>query len=821
MAKATLGTLETVGIGIVDRLRELAGAASLDFVFAWEGAPARKPWDHLLVARFAAREAISALYRYDITVLLRGDGLHDPEELLGARACLRIATLTEPASRLVHGIITEAEELGLVPEGMLYRVTLEPPLALAQRRTRSRVFLDKTLRQIIDAVLAPIFTRIDGAAAHGDEHPPVDFSPAAARFCYRITDTSRLDSPAARPYCVQYDESDLAFLSRLLEEEGIAYHFEHGPDMCLLVLSDADEGKTWLDPFRSLGPGIQGRNVTTIKLGARLREKAVRLLDYDWRKPNLALHAEAGAREELFEQRFPGAFQDKPALGAPLARARLDRLAVEASYATGAGAVRVLLAGTVFHLDHDGTQHDGEYLITRLELEAEQAGVVSLPSGENPEPFKARFECTRRGRGSRTAPSRFRPARTVPKPRIMGSQTAFVTAEPSAKGAEIHVGGPPGAEIGCVRLRFHWDHDPERHAAEPASCWVRVSHAFAGAGRGALFHPRVGDEVVVEFLDGDPDRPIVTGCVYNGQNLPPAPASGAPTVGTMKSLSTPGGGVVNELAFDDAKGQERVVLHAGRDFCAAVGRDRAEKVTNDSSSRVGVNRSEHTGANRSADVGGDNAEHVGGNESIAVDGNQGTTIGSNRSATVGAEDSLSVAANRTATIGANDVLNVAAAQRTQIGADQTVNVGGSRAETVAGSASLVVAGSRSIAVAGSDEQSVGGNRTVAIGGNVLEAIGAAFLRSIAASAEGAVGADASLATGGGVNVEAGGSVVVLAQGEAVIQAPLINLTADGDIVLSAGGSAIKIGAAGVEIMGPSVSVAGGMVNVAGGLVKLN
>ncbi|WP_232379743.1 type VI secretion system Vgr family protein [Polyangium fumosum] len=821
MAKVSLGTLGTTAMSIVDRLRDLAAGARLDFTFAWEGAPGPNPWDHLPVVRFAAREAISTLYRYDITVLLRGPGLGDPEELLGARACLRIASLTDPGFRIVHGIITEAQELALAPEGMLYRVTLEPPLALAQRRTRSRIFLDKTLRQIIDAVLAPIFTRADGAAAHGDEHHPLGFTPAAARFCYRITDVSRLDNPAARPYCVQYNESDHAFLSRILEDEGIAYHFEHGSDMCLLVLSDADEGKTWLAPFRSLGPGVHGRDITAITLGARLREKAVRLLDYDWRKPNIALHAEAGTRADLFEDQFPGAFQDKPALGAPLARARLDRHAVEASYATGSGGVRVLSAGTVFHLDHDGTHHDGEYLVTRLELEAEQAGVVSLPSGDKPEPFKSRFECVRRGRGSRSSPSRFRPARTVQKPRIVGSQTAFVTAEPSTKGAEIHVGGPPGAEIGCVRLRFHWDHDPERHDAEPTSCWVRVSHAFAGAGRGALFHPRVDDEVVVEFLDGDPDRPIVTGCVYNGQNLPPAPASGSPTVSTMKSFSTPGAGVVNEFAFDDAKGRERVVLNAGRDFCATVGHDRAEKVTNDSNSRVGVNRSERTGSNRSTDVGGDNAEHVAGNESIAVDGNQNTTIGSNRSARVGADDSLSVAANRTAMVGASDALNVAAAQRIQVGADQTVDVGGSRAETVAGSANLVVAGSRSIAVAGSDEQSIAGSRTVAIGGSVLEAIGAAFLRSIAASAEGAVGADASLATGGGVNVQAGGSVVVVAQGEAAIQAPLINLTADGEIVLSAGGSAIKIGAGGVEIMGPSVSVAGGTVNVAGGLVKLN
>ncbi|MDI3291660.1 type VI secretion system tip protein TssI/VgrG [Polyangium sp. 15x6] len=812
-----IGALQTVG-DLLEKLRALFGGAHPDFTFAREGGS----WSELLVVRFTAREAISRPFRYDITLLHRAaPGSIDLDELLGARACLRIATLTAPGYRIVHGVVTEAVELTTVPDGMLYRVILEPPLALAERRTRSRVFLDKTLRQIIDATLAPYFTRSDGARGHGDDDHPDAYTPAEGRFCYRVTEPTRLDDPTARPYCVQYDESDFAFLSRILEDEGIAYHFEHGPGTCLVVLSDGDEGKTRLDPFAALGPGVAGRDVTAIHLGGRLRPKAVRLADFDWRKPSLAMRAEAGQHEKLYEHRYPGEFVDRPALGAPLARARLDRFATEAAYATGSGGVRVLSAGAVFKLDLDGSHHDGEYLATALELRAEQAGVVSQSSDSMHEPFSVSFELVRRGKGSRVAPSRFRPERVTPKPKVRGAQTAFVTDEPGARGAEVHVGGPQGAEIGCVRLRFAWDDDPERHVKEPTSCWVRVSHLFAGAGRGALFHPRVGDEVIVDFLDGDPDRPIVTGRVYNGANLPPADAKGAATVSALRSLATPGGGVMNEIAFNDTRGREQFALHAGRDMSTYAGNDRAETVTNNASSRVGVDRSENTGANRSTDVGGNNTEHVGGNESVAVDANQRTAIGASLSLAVGANRDASIAANDSTTIGGAQSLTVAASRSVNVGADEAHNIAGRVSESVGGNASHAVGGSSSMVVAGSDSQNVGGSRNVTIGGSLLEAIGAAIVRRVGASAASAVGADASLATGGSVNLTAGGSANICADASIGMQAPAISVSADGEITLAGGGSAIVIGPSGITLQGPSIAIGGGTVDVKAGLVKLN
>jgi type VI secretion system secreted protein VgrG len=392
-----------------------------DFMFAWEHAstPAG-PWAHLQVVRFDGREELSSLYRYELTLLARAPAPEvDPHDLVGARATLRIATLTEPSYKLLHGILVEAEELGPVPEGMLYRAVLLPPLARARHRTRSRIFLEKTTRQIVNAVLQgdPYLTLDDGATAAGDAGDTESFAPASETFCWRIRDPSRIDDVRTRSYCVQYNESDLAFVARLLEEEGISYHFENGADTCLLVLSDSDQGKTRLDPFDPLAVHIPARHVGTAKLGARLREKKVTLGDYDWRKPKLDLAAVAnGDCADFFESRWPGGYADARTMGEPLARARLDRYHVEAEYAAFTGWCRLLSAGSVFRLEHERDRYEGEHLVTRLEVHGEQHGVAMLHGSSSSEhPFSCAFECARRGCGAAVDESRFRPARVTPR----------------------------------------------------------------------------------------------------------------------------------------------------------------------------------------------------------------------------------------------------------------------------------------------------------------------------------------------------------------------------------------------------------------------
>ncbi|MEO7327455.1 MAG: type VI secretion system tip protein TssI/VgrG, partial [Minicystis sp.] len=730
------------------------------------------------------------------------------------------ATLAAPTHKLLHGILVEAEELAAVPDGMLYRVVLMPPLVRARHRTRCRIFLEKTTRQIIEAVLQgdPNLALHNGATVHeGEEDGSCStFTPAVEEFCWRISDPARLDDGSVRPYCVQYNESDLAFVSRLLEEEGISTHVENGPGLCLLVLSDTDQGKAKLDPFDPLGDAA-GRAVTAIKLGSRLREKTVRLRDYDWRKPALALLAETDkGTGDLFEDHWPGSFEGAPAQGAPLARTRLERYQVEAEYAAGEGHCRLLSAGSLFQLAHEKTRYEGEYLVTKLDVRGEQPGVASVQSGHSDRgtvPFTCAFECTRRGHGAAVEESRYRPARATPRPRIAGSQTAFVTAEPTTKGAEIHVGGPAGAEIGCVRLRFHWDTDERRLAGEPSSCWVRVSQAFAGVGEGALFHPRVGVEVIVEHLDGNPDRPIVTGRVYNGRNRPPAGASGAATVSIFKSFASPGAGVHNEFGFDDTAGSEQVKMHAGKDWNSTVGHDRSEKVANNSGSDVSVDRSESTGANRSTTVKGTNTESVDGDESVSIKSNQSISVSVDQSTDVGADQRLSVGANRLVCVGADQTIS--------IGANDSLSVAGNRSETVSGNAGEGVSGNKTVSVSGNSTETVSGSRSVTVSGAMSHSVSGAITRNGAADVKDTAGADFGMMAGANFGVMAGGVLSLIAAGEAVLQGASVHVNAAGEIVLSGGGSSIKISGAGVEITGGAIKIAGGSVDLTGGVVKIN
>ncbi|WP_438018543.1 type VI secretion system tip protein TssI/VgrG [Sorangium sp. So ce315] len=805
--------------------------SDVDFAFAWEGASeAAGPWRHLQVVELRGSEAISSLYRYELVLVAHepAPGV-DPEELIGTRATLRVTTRSEPAYRAVHGIVTEAEELGPIYDGMLYRVVLSPPLARSMHRTRCRIFLEKTTRQIIDAVLQgdPSLRRDDGATAEPDTGDPLTFQPAREVYAWRVTDPARIDDVAARPYCVQYNESDLAFVSRLLEEEGISYHFEHGDGTCLLVLADTDGGRARLAPFAPLGPGVLGREIATMKLGARLRPRKVSLVDYNWKKPALDMSVSTSGQqdgEDLVDHEYPGRYPDTPDQGRPLAQAKLDRLTVEASYAVGEGTARVLGAGSVFALDHPASRYDGEYLVTRVESRGEQQGTLppelAARFALQGVPFTARFECARRGKNGSVAESRFRPARVTPKPRVQGTQTAFVTAEPAAQGAEIHVGGPPGAEIGCVRVKFHWDRDAERLAKEPSSCWVRVSQVFAGVGEGAVFHPRVGVEVIVDFEEGDPDRPIVVGRVYNGQNRPPG---GAPTVSTFKTMTSPGGGTHNELRFDDTAGSQQILLHTPKNWNSEVGNDRSEQVASNSGSSVGSNRNESTGANRSTMVGGNNAELIGGNES--------TTVGANQNVTVGANQTVSVAANQTVIVTGNQSVDVTGNQDEKVTGNRTGDVTGNDKLTVAGTQDVAVTGAQTTAylathelsVAASQKITVGAEQTVAATGpqglksstsqtieapsQEIKADGVQALTSttLAVTASSDVTIDTSLFQVNGSTLELKGGQILIKGGQVVIE--------DGEIAIK--GGKVTVNGSPIEMDG------GGMVQVTAGVIKLN
>lgn len=740
-----------------------------DFSFTWDGALAPGgPFAHMLVARFEGHEAMSELYRYEILLLVKDPLLEvDPEDLIGKSATLRITTQSEPFFRVVHGSITEAKEAYDGPDGLYYRVTLAPPWARALHRRRCRIFLEKTTRQIIEAVLQgdPKMSLLPDGVAPADDGDPL-WSPPEERFTWRLHDPGRVDNPKVRPYCVQYNESDQEFVARLLEEEGISYHIENGRGVCLLVLSDSDAGRSRLDvPF--IGPGIDGREVASFQLGARMRPSKVTLGDYNWKNPKTPMTAAAagdaeGAASDLEHRVYPGGYPDNAGQGAPLAAAALDRFAVEASYAIGEGSLRVLSAGTICHLLHKKTRYEGELLITRVRSRGEQSGVASAPVEPSlGVPFLASFECARRGKGASVEESRFRPAKKTPRPIIAGSQTAVVTAEPKTEGAEVNVGGPPSLSIGCARARFRWDHDEARHAKEPTSCWIRSSQAFAGVAEGAVWHPRVGVEVVVEFEEGNPDRPLITGRVYNGQKLPPY--GGAKTLSALKSFATPGGAVWNELTFDDTAGSELFFINAGKDMTTKVGNDRAESVTSYAKMVVGV----------------DNTESVGVNATTTVGANDAMVVGANQSKSIGANRRRDVAANHSKIVGANEARKVGAAQSIKVGGPLTETVGGAvtetyssvRTTTISGAVSETFSATRDVSVAGLVFQDYGGPHAVGVAGGRSITVGGPMGVLVGGSVTNTYCSPLTT-TVGGINVVIAGGGVMIDTPKYTVDAPL-------------------------------------------------
>ena len=766
-----------------------------DFAFHWDGGATE--WAQLNVVRFDFSGAISTPFECRIVLHARREEDEvDPFELIGKSATLRIATRSEPTVRCVHGILVHAEDRGPTRHGgSLYEVTLAPPLTRAAHRKRSRIFHEKSTRAIIEAVLQgdPRMTAGDPEPAAPDDLRSA-FVVATENFAWRLLDPTRVEDAKARPYCVQYEESDLDFVARLLEEEGISYHFEHGESAIVFVMTDHDDGRQKLDPAAPLGPNLLGRELVNVRLGARMRPTKVHLVDYNWQKPKLAMRAEHKAEtDDLFVQAYPGRFVEGPDHGTPLAKAVLERFQTEARYATAEGSCRLLDAGMVFDLKHPAGRFEGSYLVTSAVLRGSAPGELHDPgnAAASMDPtFVTHVELIRRGTATAPKESAFRPARKTPKPRILGTQTATVVDEPGHRGVEIHVGGPDGNENGCVRLKFHWDTEDERHGKEPTSMWVRVSQVFAGAGGGSVAHPRVGTEVIVTYDDGDPDRPIVVGRVYNGVHPSAALGKGAATVTTLKSLSSPGGKVFNEFQFDDTAGTEKVNLHAGKDWNSTVGNDRTETVKNNSDSTVKANRTEETTVDRTTHVGGKNGESVDGDEKVTIGGRQTLMITAGQDQLVTADRNLTVTGPHTVTVGPESY-------------------------TVNGAETMTVTAAKSETIGATYTQNVSATSTINVGAvhtlnSPVSLTNAPIISDVATTWSVSAAAEASIGTT---------VFKAVAAADATIQGATVTITAGGDVVIS--GGAVKIKGGSISLEAGSIKIAGGTVDITGSIVSVN
>jgi type VI secretion system secreted protein VgrG len=395
----------------------------------------------------------------------------------------------------------------------------------------------------------------------------------------------------ARDYCVQYDESDLHFIQRLCEEEGIHYHFQHTPEGHVLVFGDDQTGfpKLTTTAYQQ-DSGLVADDPMIKRFALRLATRTSRVTrrDYDFEKPRLQLEAahKGEAKPDLEDYDYPGRFTER-GRGKHLSQRALERHRSDQQLAEGESDQPLLRSGHFLSLSaHPRADWNQLWLLNEVHHEGKQPQVLeeSITSflGGRKEDGQADdgFNQGYRNRFSATPwDTPWRPALDHPKPRLLGSQSAVVTGP---KGEEIHCD-----QYGRVKVQFHWDR--EGQADDTTSCWLRVSSSWAGDRYGGIAIPRIGMEVLVTFLEGDPDQPLVTGCLYHKEHVVPYDLPANKTRTVFKTLSSPGGGGYNELRIEDRKGQEQIYIHAQKDW--------DENVEHDQKIRIGHERHDTVEAN--------------------------------------------------------------------------------------------------------------------------------------------------------------------------------------------------------------------------------
>ncbi len=595
----------------------------------------------LPIVRIRGTEQISRLFRFEI-LLARVD--HAPatfeRELLGQPAHLTLLG-GHDEGRTIHGLIRRIEAEGVLgdPTGRHgYRLWLAPRLWLAGRGKNSRIFQDLTVPQITDRIL--------------DE--------------WSLPRRWKLaQKHAPRTYCVQYQESDLTFLQRILADEGIFFHFEHPDDERggeeIVFTDDAHlVGPIGGDPALEAREGdalaSHGDSVRRFRLRQEVRAGAVLLKDFDFIRPAHDLRAEAHvpARPDAFDPARLHVYDhhgeiERSQLDDAVARLHLEQHRARASVGVGESRCRRLLPGQWFDLSGSpADDHDGRYTLFRVDHEGH---VPERRSETNTgEVYRNTFRCV-------PLDVPFRPRRPRREIRQV-TETATVVGPP---GHEIHTD-----ELGRIKVHFHWDREGQN--TPNSSCWIRVAQAWAGTGWGFQFIPRVGMEVLVTFVGGDVDHPVVTGCVYNAQHPHPFRLPASKTKSGIVTQTTRGGGGHNELSFEDRAGYERVHVHAQKDLDIAV--------ENDETTRIGVNRTEQIGGNRFTLVGGNSLSSVGGNLTHAVTGNETWTVEGNRSS--------SVQGDATSRIEGNDISVVNGQANRRIAQDLTTHIQGHERREVDG-----------------------------------------------------------------------------------------------------------------------------------------
>ncbi|QJI31809.1 type VI secretion system tip protein VgrG [Pseudomonas sp. ADAK18] len=541
--------------------------------------------DVLMLNEMGGGEELGRLFNFELQ-LTSLDAAIDLNRLLGKPMCLSLQ-LADGGERFFHGLVARCSQN--IDQGQFasYQVTLRPWLWLLSRTSDCRIFQNLTIPQIIKQVFRDL-----GFS---------DFEDALSR-PYREWE-----------YCVQYRETSFEFVSRLMEQEGIYYFFRHEQDRHVLVLADAYGAHTGVVGYGSVPyypKDEQQRerdHMHNWHLAHEVQPGSLELNDYDFQRPSASIDVRSAMPRPhtagdypLYD--YPGAYV-KSEDGEHYARTRIEALQTLHEQVEFSGNARGLGSGNLFSLTGFSRQDQNrEYLIVGARYYIAQESMESgggAPSAQ----FESSLTCI-------DAQQSFRPLANTHRPIVKGPQTALVV-------------GPKGEEIwtdqyGRVKVHFYWDRHDQSN--ENSSCWIRVSQSWAGKNWGSIQIPRIGQEVIVSFLEGDPDRPIITGRVYNAEQTVPYTLPANATQSGTKSRSSKGGTQANfnEIRMEDKKGAEQLYIHAERNQDIAVENDEGHWVGHDRHSTVDHDEIVRIGNDRLRAVQCNDALHVGGAKSDSI-----------------------------------------------------------------------------------------------------------------------------------------------------------------------------------------------------------
>jgi type VI secretion system secreted protein VgrG len=596
--------------------------------------PARKKKfsnEKLLLESFTGQEGISMPFHFDL-VLRSVDPAVDFDKVVGQPATIRVL-LPDNKFRFIDGIVSTFTQLEKTHDLTTYQATLVPKLWILTRNYDCRIFQNRTVPQIIKVILKEngvIF--VDDQLSTQGKDPDKPLYPP-------------------REYCVQYNETDFDFISRLMEEEGIFYFFRHEETKHTLVLAD-NPLKFVANPLLPQKGGepeaIYGKiaetgafdaAITAWNVAQEVRPDIYELRDFNFKQPTLDLtfSAQTGDDKTLEIYEFPGEYDDK-SRGQHLIDVKIEQIETTQKVISGGSRYAGLLPGFYFVLkDHFRSDFNNtKYVPTSIFHVAQQGGNYQATSkdAQCDYSYTNTFTCI-------PHPTKFRPPQTTQLPVISSTQTAIVVGhKEKPANEEIYMD-----ELGRVKVRFHWDRrkqnqpnpdddDPIEKCPGDCSCFIRVAQPWAGKAWGHQWIPRIGQEVVVTFLDGDPDRPLITGMVYNGDN--PPPFKNHPTQSGIKTHSTSGGTEQNYnlIRFEDKKGHEQLWIHAERSMLESV--EASQTIT------VGGSRSITTGGEKDGVTHGDVKELVYKNHNLHVKGDDRTNIDGKVSETVKGDEVHSI-----------------------------------------------------------------------------------------------------------------------------------------------------------------------------------